>query len=201
MDNEKQYLQALKHMYKKNRVPLSTHQLNAYKSVCKNNKQYLSWRKVQWLLACTGLAFLCIQLFVTSPVHEQSTSDLQTRVIFQNVEIHRMAHGQYQREIVTKKQSLDTQLANSRAIQKAAIFHGEVIEQNINGWLIADCQRNTLITLEQSLLEQLVPNWKSQPPYTGRHLELNQNSVGHITRLQIKSLGDVKNGQQIYSCP
>ncbi|TMO63705.1 hypothetical protein [Pseudoalteromonas aurantia] len=201
MDKEKQFEQALKQAYKKNKTPLSAHQLHAYKHACAKSKKYFSWQTVQWLLACTGLAFLGVQLFITTPVNQQHALNTHAAIKYQNFEIHRVTHGQYQREMVALKQNLDAQLANSQAIRKAAIYHGEVIEQKMSGWLIADCQRHTLISLEQSLLAQLVPDWKSQPSYIGQYLALNHNNVGQITGLQIAGPSDVKNGQQIYSCP
>ncbi|KAF7772163.1 hypothetical protein PCIT_a2179 [Pseudoalteromonas citrea] len=201
MGNEKQFDQALKRAYKKNRTPLSAHQLDAYKQSCAKSKKYLSWQRAQWLLACTGVVFLCAQLFIATPNNDPITSDTRANIHYNNIEIHRVTDGQYQREIVAQKQNLDAQLAKSQALRQATIYHGEVIEQDVNGWLIADCQRNTLISLEQSLLEQLVPDWRTLPSHVGRYLALNHNRVGQITGLQISGPSAVTNGQQIYSCP
>ncbi|MBQ4852351.1 hypothetical protein [Pseudoalteromonas sp. MMG012] len=196
MDNQEQFEKVLKQAYKKCKEPVNTSQLNKYKQACAKNEKYISWQRVQWLLACSGVVFLCIQLFIATPSDKHTTITMKSATQYDNIEIHRVQQGEYQREIVTQKQRLDLQLKHSQMIRKATISHGEVIEQHVDRWLIADCQKRTLISLEQSLLAQLVPNWKTQPSFVGRYLALNQNSAGHII-----GLSGIERGQQIYSCP
>ena len=196
MNKQDPFEEALKQAYSRSKRPVTEKQLTQFKQACAQRKRRVTWPTIQWGLACSGLLFLSIQLFLFTTEYQQPTLHTLNLAHYDQLEVHSLQQGLYQRDVITQKAALDKQLALSQQQKRSHDYHGELVKQQDNAWLIADCKRNTLITLEKSLLQQLVPNWQNQPSQVGRYLTLNSNASGEIT-----SLTGIGKGQQSYSCP
>ncbi|CAM4024424.1 hypothetical protein [Pseudoalteromonas byunsanensis] len=183
--NDEQLNKQLKAEFSKQKQQnrLSQAQINQLKKQCRSSKTPPLWPRMQWAFASLAAIFLAYLLFTDSSPNSQPLYALNFEK-YQQVEIHTLQQGQYNRALISQKQQLDNAMQAAKDnLSQVYATQGRLIEKQTDTWFIADCQQQTLLEISTELIAQITQQNDYQTNQVGTLLAFKRNAQGQLVSL------------------